>query len=136
MSRVLRKAFSFVAAGAFLIVLERVSRRSGAMRRLLAKVRPTPVTDASVEGRVRAQLQRAATRPELIQVSVEHGCVELRGPIETRERAQLVQELSRLRGVDAIVDLLTEPEPETSATAAPGTGEDRGPAALPPTHVP
>lgn len=80
------------------------------LRRATAALRPAPVTDESVRERVRTKLDRLASHARSITVMVEHGCVELRGPIETRERARVVRGIAKLRGVDAVVDLMTEPE--------------------------
>lgn len=74
-----------------------------------AALRPKRVKDDVVARRVRIELERIAGQPSAIQIAVEHGCVELRGPVETHERARIVREVARLRGVDAVVDLMTEP---------------------------
>lgn len=80
------------------------------LRKATAALRPAPVTDEAIRERVRTKLDRMASRAPSITVMVEHGCVELRGPIETRERARVVRAIAKLKGVDAVVDLMTEPE--------------------------
>jgi len=80
------------------------------LRSVTAALRPAPVTDEAIRERVRAKLGRLAAHSRSITVMVEHGCVELRGPIETRERARVVRAVAKLKGVDAVVDLMTEPE--------------------------
>ncbi len=66
--------------------------------------------DRTTAARVRTMLDWVARTPALIAVTVEHGCVELRGPIATDERARVIRDVARVKGVDAVVDLLTEPE--------------------------
>ena len=111
------RAFLGFAAGAFVLgALERLARRrlggsAVGARALLARLRPKPVADDTVEVRVRRKLARTACHPDAIRVTIEHGCVDLRGPVETRERARIVQAVARVRGVDAVLDLMTEPTP-------------------------
>ena len=81
-----------------------------ALKAVTRVLRPAPTTDDAIHKRVRQKLERNATHGRSISVAVEHGCVELRGPIETEERARVVQEIARVKGVDAVVDLMTEPE--------------------------
>lgn len=81
----------------------------GAAARLLAIVRPAPLTDATVEVHVRKKLARTARDPSAISISIEHGCVDLRGPVDTRERARIVRAVAGVRGVDSVIDLMTEP---------------------------
>ncbi len=105
---------AFAAGGAVLLVLESIGRRKGGRagvgaRALLARVRPKPVGDDTVELRVRKKLARTASDPTAIIVSIEHGCADLRGPVETRERARIVRAVSTVRGVDSVLDLMTEP---------------------------
>lgn len=116
----LRAMLAFAAGGVALLVLEYIGRRQGGRagagaRALLARVRPMPVGDDTVEVRVRKRLARTASAPASIVVSIEHGCADLRGPVETRERARIVRAVSTVRGVDSVLDLMTEPEPRTSA---------------------
>jgi hypothetical protein len=116
MKRVLRAMLAFAAGGAVLLVLEAIGRRKGGhagagARALLARVRPKPVDDDTVEVRVRKRLARTASDPAAITVSIEHGCADLRGPVETRERARIVRAVSTVRGVDSVLDLMTEPVP-------------------------
>lgn len=80
------------------------------LRKATAALRPAPVTDDAVRARVRTKLEQLTARSPSISVMVEHGCVELRGPIETRERGRVVRAVAKLKGVDAVVDLMTEPE--------------------------
>lgn len=97
-----------------LLALESIGRRKGGhagarARALLARIRPKPVTDDTVELRVRKRLSRTASDPSAISVRIEHGCVDLRGPVETRERARIVRAISTVPGVDSVLDLMTEP---------------------------
>ncbi|MDB4935428.1 MAG: hypothetical protein JWP87_2400 [Labilithrix sp.] len=104
---------AFAAGGAVLLALEKIARRRGGLagasvRKLLARMRPRPVTDDTVEARVRKKLARTAAAPEAIRVKIEHGCVDLRGPVDTRERARIVRAVAQVRGVDSVLDLMTE----------------------------
>lgn len=85
-----------------------------ALKTLARALRPLPVSDQAIRTRVREKLDRVARHAAGISVTVEHGCVELRGPVETRERARVVREIARVKGVDAVVDLMTEPEREAT----------------------
>jgi hypothetical protein len=116
MKRVLRAMLAFAAGSAVLLVLEAIGRRKGGhagagARALLARVRPRGVDDGTVEMRVRKRLARTASDPAAITVAIEHGCADLRGPVETRERARIVRAVSTVRGVDSVLDLMTEPVP-------------------------
>lgn len=68
------------------------------------------MSDDAIRSRVRQKLDRVAEHAPALSVTVEHGCVELRGPVETNERARVVRDVARVKGVDAVVDLMTEPE--------------------------
>jgi hypothetical protein len=102
MKKVLRAALGF-AAGALALAL-------------LARLRPRPVRDETVAVHVRRKLARTARDPAAIRVMVEHGCVDLRGPVETRERARIVRAVARVHGVDSVLDLMTEPKPRASTS--------------------
>jgi hypothetical protein len=117
MKRVLRTVLAFAAGGTVLLALEAMARRRGGLagpsvRKLLARIRPKPVDDETVETRVRRRLARTASAPEALTVKIEHGCVDLRGPVDTRERARIVRAVSTVRGVDSVLDLMTEPSAE------------------------
>ena len=105
-----------------MLVLENGSSRRGgrgeAARALLARIRPPPITDEAIEARVRRNLARTATFPQAITVSIEHGCVDLRGPVETHERARIVKAVAAIRGVDSVLDLMTEPSPSFASGPA------------------
>ncbi len=54
-------------------------------------------------------MDAAAKMPDGVHASsVEHGCVVLMGAIAPQDRAQLVKRVAKLRGVDAVMDLMTE----------------------------
>jgi hypothetical protein len=111
---------AFAAGGVVLLVLEALGRRKGGRAgagapTLLARMRPKPVADDTVEVRVRKRLARTASDPASIVVSIEHGCADLRGPVETRERARIVRAVSTVPGVDSVLDLMTEPAPHAAA---------------------
>lgn len=110
----IRRVLAFAAAAAAMLALEAVARRRGrgtarAVRALLERLRPEAVADDTVEARVRRRLARTAREPDAIVVSIEHGCVDLRGPVDTRERARVVRAVATVAGVDSVLDLMTEP---------------------------
>ena len=116
MKPVVRTALALAASALTMLALDAVARRRGLgrgslTRKILAVVRPLPVADDTVAARVRKRLARVATDPGSILVSIEHGCVDLRGPVPTRERPQIVRAIATVRGVDAVVDLMTEQGP-------------------------
>ncbi len=80
--------------------------------RLLQVLRPRVPRDETTHELVRAKLALVSTRPEAIRVLVDRACVVLTGPVPTSERPRIVRSLARVRGVDSIVDLLSE-EPDT-----------------------
>jgi hypothetical protein len=123
MRTLFRRALWFTGSAVAMLALEAVSRRKGrrgnAARALLERVRPRPIPDDTIEARVRRKLARTASNPDAITISIEHGCVDLRGPVPTRERAHIVRAISAVRGVDSVVDLMTEPQVEPSLSASP-----------------
>lgn len=126
LTSLLGRALWFAAGTAAMLLLEAGSRRKGrrgnAARLLLERVRPAPVTDDTVEVRVRKKLATVASNPSAIAVSIEHGCVDLRGAVTTRERARIVRAVSKVSGVDSVLDLMTEPAalvlPQSAAVRA------------------
>jgi len=113
LTSLLGRALWFAAGTVAMLVLEASSRHEGrrgsAARLLLDRVRPAPVADDTVELRVRKKLGRVARNPSAIAVAIAHGCVDLRGAVSTHERARIVRAISKVSGVDAVLDLMTEP---------------------------
>lgn len=123
MRRVIRIGLAFAAGGLALLALDAIARRRGAgagliARRLLDVLRPLPVSDDTVETRVRNKLARTASEPGAITVSIEHGCVDLRGAVPTQERARIVRAIATVRGVDSVLDLMKEPSPTAFTLSA------------------
>ncbi|MBX3185496.1 MAG: BON domain-containing protein [Labilithrix sp.] len=121
-----RAALAFGAGIALLLLLDwRSSRRRGKRltRGLLDLVRPRPISDATIEAHVHAKLERVASHPEAIHAAIEHGCVVLSGEVETHERAAIVKEVARARGVDSVVDIMTEHHGDAPAVP-PALGHD------------
>lgn len=141
MRNVLRTALGFAVGGVAMLALERGARRRGgragsAARAFLQAVRPAPVADETVETRVRKKLARTALDPAAITVSIEHGCVDLRGPVETRERARIVRAIATVRGVDSVLDLMTETPALPPRTQGAAIELHRSAAMAPPGSVP
>lgn len=126
MKRLVRGVLSFLA----MLALDGGSRsakaRGSRVGTLLDRVRPEPVSDDTVESRVRKRLDRTASDPSAIVVSIEHGCVDLRGPVETRERARIVKAVATVPGVDSVLDLMTEPHAAQGAAAVVRPPAPRG----------
>jgi hypothetical protein len=76
--------------------------------RVLDHLRPKPVSDTATHELVRAKLALVSEHPERIAVGVEHGCVTLAGALATHERGKVVRAISKVHGVDSVVDLLHE----------------------------
>lgn len=86
--------------------------RTSSTERLLAVLRPRVPRDDTTHELVRAKLALVSSRPGAIRVIVDRSCVVLTGAVPTSERPRIVRSLARVRGVDSIVDLLSE-EPDT-----------------------
>lgn len=91
--------------------------------RILRALRPRHVRDETTHELVLNKLALVASRPEAIRVTVEHACVVLTGRVPTSERPYVVRSIARVRGVDSVVDLLTEdadgqPRPGARSAAA------------------
>lgn len=112
MKALVRAALALAAGAVVVAALERLTRsgrgKADFVRALVARMRPAPVGDGTVALRVRRRLARTALEPAAIRVRIEHGCVDLRGRVGTRERARIVRAVARVRGVDSVIDLMTE----------------------------
>jgi hypothetical protein len=88
----------------------RGSRRlvAGARERLPALLQRKSVADRALEVEVRATLDHLTERARALDIAAERGCVVLKGSVLTEERARIVREVARMRGVDSVVDLMTE----------------------------
>lgn len=130
MKRLFRTGLALAAPGIALLALDALARRRGAptsnvVRKLLDVLRPAPVPDQTLEARVRNKLERIASEPGGMTVSIEHGCVDLRGAVATRERGRIVRAIATVRGVDSVLDLMTEPAPASAATLSAPTAARR-----------
>jgi uncharacterized membrane protein len=79
-------------------------------RGLVARMRQplaAAATDVVLEERVRAELGRCASHPRAIVVEAHDGSVLLHGVVLAGERDRILHEVSRVRGVCAIVDRLS-----------------------------
>ena len=90
------------------------------MRSLLSRDNPT---DQVVHDRVRSTMGRYCSHPRAIDVSVENGTVTLSGPILAHEVLDLLDCVSRVRGVSGVENRL-EPHSEADIPALQG-GRDR-----------
>ncbi len=121
MKKLLRAMLGFAVGALVLRALERLAVRwlggsAVGARGMLKRLRPAPLRDDTVLVAVRGKLARKAQAPELISARIEHGCVDLRGIVETRERARIVRAVARVRGVDSVIDLMTEARARASTS--------------------
>jgi uncharacterized membrane protein len=97
-----------VGAGAMLLL----HRGGRSPKRILAGARRLvsrkPVLDRTLELDARAKLESVTAHATAVHVAAEHGCVQLTGDVLTDERGQIVREVATVRGVDCVVDLMTE----------------------------
>jgi hypothetical protein len=82
------------------------NRGLGFFAELRGRLRDGRVDDEVLAERVRAKLGRFTSHPRAIEVAAYEGRVRLRGPVLTREAAQLIRRVSRVRGVHAVDDAL------------------------------
>jgi hypothetical protein len=67
-----------------------------------------PVSDVTLEERVRARLGHVCSHPHAVAVRAKgHGEIELKGPIESDEAHRVLGAIARVRGVHAIDDDLS-----------------------------
>jgi hypothetical protein len=80
------------------------NRSRGIAAEFRARLQEEPVSDHTLAERVRAALGHVCSHPGAIEVMVEDGCVELKGPILASEREQVVAHIRSVRGVRGIDD--------------------------------
>lgn len=83
------------------------------------------VSDAVVEGRVRAHLGRVTSHPRALQIDVRDGRVIVRGPIYAREADRVVRALRAIAGVREVEDRLDRHDTAESVPALQGEGRIR-----------
>lgn len=108
MHGLLRTALGIAAGATAMVMLEpraRPRRVVSVMRRVAFGKR---IHDRSLADEVASKLEKLTPRADAIQVSAENGCVMLAGDVLTEERAELVQGVASVPGVDSVVDLMTE----------------------------
>lgn len=79
-------------------------RLQGMYERIVAHFRPDHADDRTIQERVRAELGRLSSHPGAIEVTSEDGIVRLRGDILEDEVAKVVRGVSRVRGVEEVVN--------------------------------
>jgi hypothetical protein len=83
-------------------------RAQGVTVRLRRRGREQQVDDDVLLERVRSTMGRHVSHPRAIDVTVRAGVVTLAGPILTADTRGLLAALRRVRGVRAVVNILTE----------------------------
>lgn len=87
-------------------------RVEGTSRGIAATVRhfrsggSAEVDDATLEQRLRMCIARHSSHPRAIDVTVEHGCVKLSGPVLAAEVREVLSCASEVRGVQAVDNAL------------------------------
>jgi hypothetical protein len=83
------------------------NRALGASARLRGALAPdTPVSDATLEQRVRSRLGRESSHPRALEVEAHGGSVVLRGPILQGEADRVLRAARSVRGVARVEDRL------------------------------
>jgi uncharacterized protein YwbE len=97
------------AASAFGATTRDVTHRASGVAARVRRVfrRDDPDDDVLLE-RVRARLGRSASHPHAIEVTVDGGCVTLRGPILHHEVRSLMRAIGHVRGVSGVVNALDQ----------------------------
>jgi uncharacterized membrane protein len=104
------------------------NRAQGVVAEAQARLRPEgPVPERVLEARVRERIGRSASHPGPIDVDVRDGHVTLSGPVLAAEAAQLLADVSGVRGVASVEDRLERHETAGDVPALQG-GATRGPA--------
>ena len=96
------------------------------LEEVAASARGQREDDAVIAERVRARLGRLCSHPSAIEVTVEDGCVELKGPIFASEREQVLRGAATVRGVEAIDDDLQPHETDDGLTMLQGRARSQG----------
>lgn len=100
------------------------NRTQGLMSEVQSHFSSEPVDASVLEDRVRAKLGRIVSHPRAIKVSAQAGRVTLSGPILTAEVPELLACVSRLNGVNQVVNQL-EPHDEPGNHPALQGGRER-----------
>jgi hypothetical protein len=95
-------------------------RAYGAVAEVRGYFDRSPANDRVIEERVRAQLGRVSSHPAAITVFVSDGRVTLSGPILESERDLVCRSISRVRGVEDLVDQLEVHEESGNIPALQG----------------
>lgn len=94
-------ALAFAAGAAFTWALAET------LPRLWRSGTPAPVSDDIVERRARSEIDRLATQPDQVQVSVANGVVRVSGRVPEGERDRLLHSLIDVPGVLRVHNALT-----------------------------
>jgi len=102
------------------------NRTQGLMTEVQSRFSSEPVDDSKLVDRVRSKLGRVVSHPRAIDVSAEDGSVTLSGPILTTEIPQLLSVVSRINGVDEVVNNLESHDEAGDHPALQGGRERTG----------
>jgi osmotically-inducible protein OsmY len=88
-----------------------------------------PETDQQLHDRIRARLGRVISHPKAVQVTVDRGCVYLRGDVLTREVDPLLAEVGGMVGVTDVRNELQAHDTAQGISQLQGRGDGREPSA-------
>jgi hypothetical protein len=89
-----------------------------------------PVDDDVLVERVRSRLGRVCSHPSAIETTASGGVVELRGPVLAADYRQLLDEVTSVRGVSAVIDDLQIHERPGDVPGLQGEGRRAEPHAV------
>jgi uncharacterized membrane protein len=99
------------------------NRGQGLITEACMLLKDRPVSDETLVQRVRASLGGLVRHPSSIAITADNGRIVLRGPIVSDEVDRVIAEVSRVRGVKAVVNEL---ETHDKPSDIPGLQEDPG----------
>lgn len=76
-------------------------------RAYLRATQSDPRSDAELRDRLRDALDRMVSHPRAVHVAVENGVVRLSGRVLAQERAGVLEQVQRMRGVQKLVNAMS-----------------------------
>jgi uncharacterized membrane protein len=101
------------------------NRVTGLAAALASRFRTDSPDDVVIAERVRAELGRAVSHPGAIEVGAADGLVTLCGDVLDREHDDAIEAAARVKGVEAVEDLLSVHEAAGDVPALQGQGRSR-----------
>jgi hypothetical protein len=99
-------------------------RQAGLTRRVYHQVtQADPQSDAELRDQIQTRLGRLVSHPGAIEVSVSNGVVRLSGPVLTKERAGLLEQVQQMAGVQKLINAMTAHDDPQEIARRSATGE-------------